>query len=713
MRYLSVIFYLLLSLFAASSCASPSSNEVERLNLAPFISYYPDSSVVVSLDEVTSGRLDSTFITLDKTSPAFGFADYPVWIRIDPAFYKKQVDDPVIQLEYALIQHVWFYTLSAEGEWQESHQGYEVVHGNSDRNQYYSIGLAKVHQTTPVYLKIRSSGSLRVPLFVSSASRINTNANNRSLVFGLYFGALLMMVLYNLFLYSALRDTNYIYYCLFITSNIIAQWVYSGYMHFEWPIFTSRLWQNHLSTSILITTLFATLFTIHFLNTSRFAKKMHKPLVILAWVCGVVGLLSPFLGYRLALLSMMFTVAIGPLLIWVASIITLRNKNKSARYYLGGWTVYLLCSTVVSLQAAQLLPEGTLADNFVRLGAVIEALLLSLALADRIQILRREKEEARARLIKNVRENEQNAQKQNQLLEQMVDERTRELQDKQEEVLTQAKVIEEQNVRLYKHSEELESLVKKRTRALAESNLELVKQNVRLEQYAYITSHNLRGPLANLMGVLNVFDRDDLSNPVNRDCIRHLDKATDNLEAVIKDLNKILNLKNDLSQVYETIELEPFISNLVDRTTTAFHQKEVNVYLELEEGLMMTTIPTYLYSILYNLISNSIKYRALDRPTKITIGTHSINGKLEIFVEDNGLGIDMDRFGDKLFGLYQRFHLHREGKGIGLHLVKTQTEILRGSITVDSKQGKGTRFSLVFDKSPELPCVDKEKRERQ
>jgi signal transduction histidine kinase len=105
---------------------------------------------------------------------------------------------------------------------------------------------------------------------------------------------------------------------------------------------------------------------------------------------------------------------------------------------------------------------------------------------------------------------------------------------------------------------------------------------------------------------------------------------------------------------------------------------------------------TYLESILQNLLSNAVKYRATNRHLRLHISSAIVNEKTELRVSDNGLGIDLERFGEKLFGLHKTFHDNKEARGVGLFLTKTQVEAMGGSITVESEVDKGTTFTITF-----------------
>jgi signal transduction histidine kinase len=111
---------------------------------------------------------------------------------------------------------------------------------------------------------------------------------------------------------------------------------------------------------------------------------------------------------------------------------------------------------------------------------------------------------------------------------------------------------------------------------------------------------------------------------------------------------------------------------------------------------MVVTVRPYLDSILLNLISNSIKYRSSNRAPLIKISTHIQDEYTVLTISDNGLGINLDLYREKLFTLYSRFHYHVEGKGLGLYLIKTQVTALGGKIEVESEVDNGITFRIYF-----------------
>jgi signal transduction histidine kinase len=123
-------------------------------------------------------------------------------------------------------------------------------------------------------------------------------------------------------------------------------------------------------------------------------------------------------------------------------------------------------------------------------------------------------------------------------------------------------------------------------------------------------------------------------------------------------------------------------------------ESETTIQEDFNAAPTCYAVPAYIESILYNLVSNGIKYRAPERKPVISIKTIKENGRILLTVSDNGIGLDLSKLKDKLFSLYQRFHDHVEGKGLGLFLVKTQVEALNGTIEIDSKVNEGTSFKI-------------------
>jgi PAS domain S-box-containing protein len=217
-----------------------------------------------------------------------------------------------------------------------------------------------------------------------------------------------------------------------------------------------------------------------------------------------------------------------------------------------------------------------------------------------------------------------------------------------------------------------------------------------LEQFTYIISHNLRAPVANIMGLSDMLKEDDLNQDEKEEVIDRVSLSIKNIDAVILDLNHILQARELVNEKKESV----YFDDLVSAIKTSIHNTMVNEKVELKcnfhETDSLFTIRSYLYSIFYNLTSNSIKYRQTGIAPSITIESRKLKDKIELHFKDNGKGIDMDKNAAELFGLYKRFDTTMEGKGMGLFMVKTQVEALGGTIRIKSQLGEGTEFVIQF-----------------
>jgi signal transduction histidine kinase len=256
------------------------------------------------------------------------------------------------------------------------------------------------------------------------------------------------------------------------------------------------------------------------------------------------------------------------------------------------------------------------------------------------------------------------------------------------------KIIEIQNQEIQSKNEQLELEVENRTLELQNANQELVQHNNQLEQFAFIAAHNLRAPLARILGLANLMQIS--TAPADKDqAMQKLISSTQDLDRVIKDLNTILDIKKHTSNLVK-VNLPFALSRVLKTLEKECEETRAVVQSNFEEADSVYAVSPYVESILFNLISNAIKYRHPDRQPIIKVTTTLEKDYIRLMVSDNGLGIDLPRHGKSMFNLYKRFHLHMEGKGLGLYLVKAQIMALGGKIEVESAPDQGTTFLVYF-----------------
>ncbi len=272
------------------------------------------------------------------------------------------------------------------------------------------------------------------------------------------------------------------------------------------------------------------------------------------------------------------------------------------------------------------------------------------------------------------------------------------LQVNQTKLLQAYRVINEQKGRLVDENKSLETELIQKNKDLIETNTELIKHNNELRQFSYTVSHNLRGPVASLLGLIALVDPKNFPEE-DAKIFNHLSTSTERLDTIIKDLSKIIDIRHDIFQIRQKINLTHEIKEVTQLLRKEIDAHHVKVISNIEKGTATYSIKPMLHSILYNLISNAIKYRSSERDPIVEINAYEDPDYYFLEVKDNGLGIDLKKHKDNLFKLYKRFHFHTEGKGLGLYLVKLQAESLGGSVEVESEMNRYTKFIVRIAKT--------------
>lgn len=225
---------------------------------------------------------------------------------------------------------------------------------------------------------------------------------------------------------------------------------------------------------------------------------------------------------------------------------------------------------------------------------------------------------------------------------------------------------------------------------------DLIQRNKDLEQFAYIVSHNLRAPVANIMGLATALNEEQTEHYDKVKLNRALEISVNKLDGVVNDLGNILHVKREIGEKKETIKFSELVVDISESIKSLIEKESIEIKYNFDEVNDFFTIKSYLYSVFYNLIINAIKYRQPDKNCSIEIVSKLNEDTIELYFKDNGMGIDLNKMGNQIFGLYKRFHLDIEGKGMGLFMVKTQLETLGASISVRSEINVGTEFKIIL-----------------
>jgi PAS domain S-box-containing protein len=219
-------------------------------------------------------------------------------------------------------------------------------------------------------------------------------------------------------------------------------------------------------------------------------------------------------------------------------------------------------------------------------------------------------------------------------------------------------------------------------------------QNERLKNFTYIVSHNLRSHSANIRGLMYLINT---KHPeiADNEFVKFLDVASNKLEDTLHHLNNVVSVVSSVEEM-KKIHLAKAINDFINSFGNVIAKSKIAVINEVNSDVVVEAVPAYLESIINNLLTNAIKYRDEEKSSFVKIMTRNFNGIVVMEIMDNGLGIDLKKYREKVFGMYKTFHNHKDARGLGLFLTKNQVESMGGKIEIDSKLGEGTTFKVFL-----------------
>jgi signal transduction histidine kinase len=644
-----------------------------------------------------------------------------IWYRLYLKCESIQEESFIIELGGFQSVHVFFRALH-EFDYQEkvtgNYEAYplnELAHTNFVRNK---IKLKLEPESTYELLVFYPNWRVEQPkpqITISSEENwVIYNYENeaaRDIVLLPFLGLCSILALISFFYYFIHHDNASLNYTFYIIVCLLYVMYLSGLLDIEVLIRHPVLY--HLLENMILTLVYITYiqFFKTFLNLKQrfpFWQKVGNAMQMV--MLGVAIIYAPFIvapNMTFIALEARNYFLLALILVSGFAIIKLAIRGTILEHiFMLGSTVLVMIAIVNMLWIFFFDGDDT-STTFFQTGMVLELVIFHVGLGLRLRSNMRGRQQVQQKLIDQLKENEGLQRSISHKLEAQVQERTAEIQTQNEELITQQEeleaqrdMLEDQNKVIADSMEELEQIraelektVERRTLELKNANLELLQRNDQLEQFAYITAHNLRGPVARLKGLIFLFDKLEGTNKENRDVFGKIARSAHEMDDVLTDMNAILEVKTNAQGRTALLKIGAALENareaLQDKIIDA--RPQIKVELRVEE---VYGNPAYMEGIFENLLDNSMKYRSAKRELQIGIISRKDKGQVVIEVKDNGIGIDMKRSAGKIFRLYQRFHEHGEGKGLGLYLVKTQVEAMGGSISIESEVDVGTTLSI-------------------
>ena len=237
--------------------------------------------------------------------------------------------------------------------------------------------------------------------------------------------------------------------------------------------------------------------------------------------------------------------------------------------------------------------------------------------------------------------------------------------------------------------------LKKTQSNLIKTNEHITYQNKKLLDFTYIASHNLKTHTKNINMLLQLFDRKEKDDD-KKEIINLVKDNAVNLYSTINSLNDIIQIQNNSVNDNQILNLNEFIIKSINLLSIDLEKVDAKIEVNVSKDVTINYNPIYLESIIFNLISNAIKYRNRNRKLEIIIDLKITKNKPVLTISDNGIGVDLEKYGEKIFGLFKTFHNNKDAKGVGLYITKTQIESMGGTISIDSTPNIGTTFTINF-----------------
>ena len=653
-----------------------------RLDVYPHLSFYVDESRQLNIQHVVSTPGSIPWIKSDNKTPNFGYSESTHWFKLTISNPLNHSIERLFEVGYPLLDHVSLYIVSANGGITTIETGDMKPFSQrvfNHRNFIFPL-LFPSNETTTLYLKVNTTTSVQVPLSLWQERFFMEENLEESMKQGAYFGIMLVMAIYNLFIFFTVRDKSYLFYVLYVLSFSLVQGSLNGFcFQYFWPDLIA--WNDK---TIAFFTPFSTAsvlaFSLAFLGL-RPTKSQYLLKSLFAISCaGCIAVF--FVPYSIMIKVDIILALVGMSSVFTIAIMEWKSGNSAARYFTLAWIVLMGSILSYGLNKLGILPRNFVTENMLQIGSVLEVILLSFALADRVNLERRAKIEARklAMEISKIAINER---------------------------IVSDKIVHDS------HESEM---------AAQQESIEAKIESKAKSQFLATMSHEIRTPMNGVLGITELLQHTSLDSQ-QRGFLDIIKNSGQSLLTIINDIldySKIVAGEMALEKI--DIDLEIMVNECSELFSLMAEKKQIKVGAIIEPGtpLKIHADPVRLRQIITNLMGNAIKFTetgyVLLKVKQISSSLKETCLRFEI--SDTGIGI-APSVQEHLFSEFRQADISTTrkfgGTGLGLSICKRLVMLMDGDIGLESKLGNGACFWFnihfpVHEKPQRLNVVDNDHR---
>ena len=700
-----LLIFIFVNLFNLNGFANFNDDNIIKKGFA--VSYYRDVSNNATIKDVKDQKF--TIPKSENEVLNFGIDNATYWIKLISQ-NRHELTNQVLYIDQARLSYAELFIIKNNSASKLSlFNPFSYSKSRFTQGKIFKLPTI-IEKGSTIYIKVHSNENLILPISIIKEETLLEKISFRGIIFGFYTGIMSIMFIYNLFLYIIIKDKSYIYYVFYILCAWLTQISIQGYSSkYFWTI-NSKMDEYSTTLFSITAVLFASLFTLTFLNTKHFSKTFEKLIKIFAVLTILNLFILFFVDTSTAFIVMQLLTLCGALLALSSSYFVYFKKHfKPAGYYLVAWSVLLIGAILFIMKDYGIIPYNNFTSYLLQISSAIEVMLLSFALADKINFFKKENEIAQAQALNASLENQKLIKEQNIVLEKRVKERTEELQN-------------------------------------TNSTLNITLSNLKNTQSQLVDAEKMAA-----LGQLTAGIAHEINNPINfvTSNIKPLELDINDLREIIQkyeqldfdkeirpQIEEIESFKQQIDLAFVNNEISSLLSGISEgakrtaeiirslRNFSRLDESDMKP-IDLNEGLDSTIVlvrsnipsnitvikdfgnlpkvecqPGKINQVFMNLISNAIqaiKSKEVQAEEEfLTIKSWYIDQQVKISIKDSGIGMS-DEVKHRIFEPFFTTKDIGEGTGLGLSIVFSIIENHKGNIEVISKLNEGTEFIITLN----------------